>query len=104
MRQRTAVPMPVLRVPRQAKDAHRSPHGEDAPGGAHEARTVHKAGQCRRLHIAPSTAVHNFSHFDKYSIILESNADLCKTFTYHCLYKCFVNWNVVEVEPVFELI
>lgn len=56
MRQRAPIPVSLLRVPRQAEDAHRPPHGEDAPRGAHEARAVHKAGQRRRLHIAREAA------------------------------------------------
>lgn len=51
VRQGAAVPVPVLRVPRQAEDAHRAPHGADAPRGAPQARAVHQAGQRRRLHI-----------------------------------------------------
>lgn len=55
VRQGAPVPVPLLRVPRQAEDAHRAPHGADAPGGAHEARAVHQTGQRRRLHIARRT-------------------------------------------------
>lgn len=54
VRQGAAVPVPLLRVPRQAEDAHRAPHGADAPRGAHEARAVHQAGQRGRLHLAAS--------------------------------------------------
>lgn len=54
VRQGAAVPVPLLRVPRQAEDAHRAPHGAHAPRGAHEAGAVHQAGQRRRLHIAPA--------------------------------------------------
>lgn len=51
VRQGAAVPVPLLRVPRQAEDAHRAPHGAHAPRGAHEARAVHQAGQRRRMHL-----------------------------------------------------
>lgn len=52
VRQGAAVPVPLLRVPRQAEDAHSAPHGAHAPRGAHEARAVHQAGQRGRLHVA----------------------------------------------------
>lgn len=54
VRQGAPVSVPLLRVPRQAEDAHSSPHGKDAPRGPHEARAVHQAGQRRRVHIARS--------------------------------------------------
>lgn len=44
VRQGAAVPVPLLRVPRQAEDAHRAPHGAHASRGAHEARALHQAG------------------------------------------------------------
>lgn len=50
VRQGAAVPVPVLRLPRQAEDAHRAPHGAHAPRTSSQARTLHKAGQRRRLH------------------------------------------------------
>lgn len=37
VRQGAPVPVPLLRVPRQAEDAHRAPHGTDASRSAHEA-------------------------------------------------------------------
>lgn len=52
VRQGAAVPVPVLRVPRQAEDAHRAAHGAHAPRGAHEAGPVHQAGQRGRLLVA----------------------------------------------------
>lgn len=51
VRQGAAVPVPLLRLPRQAEDAHRAPHGAHAPRGAPQARAVHQAGQRRRLHL-----------------------------------------------------
>lgn len=51
VRQGAAVPVPLLRVPRQAEDAHRAPHGAHAPRGARQARPVHQAEQRRRLHV-----------------------------------------------------
>lgn len=51
VRQGAAVPVPLLRVPCQAEDAHRPPHGAHAPRGAHEARAVHQAGQRGRMHL-----------------------------------------------------
>lgn len=61
VRQGAAVPVPVLRVPRQAEDAHRAPHGTYAPRGADEARALPQAGQRRRLHVggAPPALSHS---------------------------------------------
>lgn len=52
VRQRAPVPVPVLRVPRQAKDAYRTPYGEDASRSTHETRALREAGQRGRVHIA----------------------------------------------------
>lgn len=57
VRQGTAVPVPLLRVPRQAEDAHRAPHGAHAPRSAPQARAVPQAGQRRRLHVARARAL-----------------------------------------------
>lgn len=63
VRQGAPVPVPLLRLQGQAEDAHRPPHGADAPGGAHEARTVPEAGQRRRLHIVHTGRAVKFSHY-----------------------------------------
>lgn len=52
MRQGAPVPVSVLRVPRQAEDAHRATHGAHAPRSPHEAGPVHQAGQRGRVHLA----------------------------------------------------
>ncbi|CAH4028936.1 unnamed protein product [Pieris brassicae] len=41
VREGAPVPVPLLRVPGQAKDAHSPPHGEDASRSDYEAGTVH---------------------------------------------------------------
>lgn len=53
VRQGAPVPVPLLRLPRQAEDAHRAPHGAHAPRGAGQARAVPQAGQRGRLHVGP---------------------------------------------------
>lgn len=54
VRQGAPVPVPLLRVPRQAKDAHRAPHGAHAPRAAPQAGTLHQARQRRRVHAVTS--------------------------------------------------
>lgn len=39
--QGASVPVPLLRLPRQAEDAHRSSHGENAPRPASQTGSVH---------------------------------------------------------------
>lgn len=52
VRQGAAVPVPLLRVPRQAEDAHRAPHGAHAPRAARQARALRRARQRGRLLLA----------------------------------------------------
>lgn len=63
VRQGAAVPVPLLRVPRQAEDAHRAPHGAHAPRAAPQAGPLHQAGQRGRLHAVILLTIMNTPYF-----------------------------------------